>query len=111
MTHAQNDLQSVVCRGSMTEAEHARVTAYIRAYHDNHGKYPSHEEILLRMLSESREVTYLDAVEYGLGSTFRSRLSDLRKFHDIESWDKTVPTRYGTHATVKAHKLAGGANA
>ena len=91
----------------MTEAEHARVTAYIRAYHDRHDKYPSHEEILLQMLRESREVTYLDAVQYGLGSTFRSRLSDLRKAHDIKSWDKTVPTRYGTQATIKAHRLGG----
>lgn len=109
MTQTQNDLQSAVCRGSMTEDEHTRVTAYIHAYHGRHGKYPSHEEILLQKLSESREVTYLDAVQYGLGSTFRSRLSDLRKVHEIESWDKTVPTRYGTHATVKAHRLAGGA--
>ena len=62
----------------MTRSEHARVTGWIRAKHKETGKYPSHEEILLRMLQEAREVTYLDAVEYGLGSTFRSRLSDLR---------------------------------
>lgn len=91
----------------MTESEHARVVAFIRAHHDAHGKYPKHEEILLRMLSESEEVTYLDAVQYGLGSTFRSRLSDLRKYHEIESWEKVVPTRYGTTATIRAHRLGG----
>ena len=50
----------------MTRSEHARVTAWIRAKHKATGKYPSHEEILLRMLQEAQEVTYLDAVEYGL---------------------------------------------
>ena len=91
----------------MTQSEHARVTSWIRAKHKATGKYPSHEEILLRMLQEAQEVTYLDAVEYGLGSTFRSRLSDLRKLHSIISYDKSVPTRYGTKATVKAHRLGG----
>ena len=89
----------------MTQSEHARVTGWIRAKHKETGQYPSHEEILLRMLQEAQEVTYLDAVEYGLGSTFRSRLSDLRKSHSIISYDKSVPTRYGTKATVKAHRL------
>lgn len=91
----------------MTRSEHARVTGWIRAKHKETGKYPSHEEILLRMLQEAQEVTYLDAVEYGLGATFRSRLSDLRKLHSIISYDKSVPTRYGTRATVKAHRLGG----
>ncbi len=67
--------------------------------------YPSHEEIL-RMLQEAQEVTYLDAVEYGLGSTFHCTLSDT-KLHSIISYDKSCPTRYGTKATIKAHRLGG----
>lgn len=89
----------------MTDAEHERTLARINAFRAGHGRYPTHEQILLFMMQEASEVTYLDALEYGLGSTFRSRISDLRRVFRIESYDKPVPTRYGTTATVKAHRL------
>lgn len=90
----------------MTNEQHNIVIAWIKDFHAKRGKYPTHSQILHKMLSVADEVTYRDALEYGLGSTFRSRLSDLRKEHTIISYDKNVPTRYGTTATVKAHKLA-----
>lgn len=90
----------------MTNEQHGCVVAWITCFHAEHGKYPTHAQILHKMLTVADEVTYRDALDYGLGSTFRSRLSDLRKEHNIISYDKDVPTRYGAMATVKAHKLA-----
>ncbi|MBV7434517.1 hypothetical protein KRX19_05695 [Cardiobacteriaceae bacterium TAE3-ERU3] len=92
----------------MTEQQHSAVVRRINAHRECHGVYPSHETILRWMLETGAEITYRDALEYGLGSTFRSRLSDLRHQLDIESREVIVPTRYGRPATVHAHRLARG---
>lgn len=89
----------------MTEQEHSNMVTWIKMYKNRFGRYPSHKDIILSMLIRAKEITYIDGIEYGLGSTFRSRLSELRKQYHIISYDKQVPTRYGTTATVKAHKL------
>ncbi len=89
----------------MTNQEHQLITTWIHEQYTLNGKYPTHKQILAKMLEVANEVTYKDAIEYGLGSTFRSRLSDLRKELNIISYDKDVPTIYGTTATVKAHRL------
>lgn len=92
----------------MTDKQHAAVVQRINAHHGRHGVYPAHGTILRWMLETGAEITYRDALEYGLGSTFRSRMSDLRQQLNIESYEVRVPTRYGRLATVHAHRLVQG---